>query len=117
MATGGLCSADPYARAAAYLGAMGVDVEHELARVARELEYKSHRVRAEADGIRDLAMDLNAAERALLAESRGYLQGAVGFTSARLAEARERVSRLTAALDEACVHDADLVRHVRRQVV
>src|SRR5438067_1952348 len=53
---------DVYAAAGRYLKAEGVDVERELARAGREREYETHRVRAAADGIRSLALQLKGAE-------------------------------------------------------
>jgi hypothetical protein len=85
-------------------------------RVTREREHEAHRVRATADRIRDLALDQKAAEKALVFEARGVRDGAAGFGRAKLAEAQDRVNDLAAALDEACSHDAGLVRQVRRSV-
>jgi hypothetical protein len=45
------------------------------------------------------------------------LDGAAGFNRATLGEAQERVSRLEAALLEACSNDRSLARQVRRAVV
>jgi hypothetical protein len=109
-------SADPYDHAEAYLKAEGVDVERELARGDREREHDRNRVRAAADRIRDLALDLKRAERDLLHESRGFSAGCAGFDRAKLAEARERAGQLRAALLTACCDDPELARSVRRQV-
>jgi hypothetical protein len=105
-----------YDRAVRWLRVEGVDVERALARVTREREHEAHRVRATADRIRDLALDQKAAEKALVFEARGVRDGAAGFGRAKLAEAQDRVNDLAAALDEACSHDAGLVRQVRRSV-
>jgi hypothetical protein len=105
-----------YDLAAGFLAAYGVDVDRELARVTREREFQTHRVRAAADGIRDLALSLKAAEKQLAFEARGVLDGAAGFGRTGLIEAQARVNDLAAALDEACFHDQDMARRVRRQV-
>ena len=108
-------SADPlWDRTVAWLKAEGVDVDRELARVTREGEYKANRSREAADRATSVAIDLRKAERALLAESRGFTAGCAGFTRNTLAEARERVAELEAALEEACLNDRQLARSVRR---
>jgi hypothetical protein len=109
-------SADPYDRVVRYLEAEGVDVPRQLQRVCRAHEAEQHRTRAAADRARDLALNLKSAERALLHEARGVNSNAVGFTAATLREAQERVTRLTAALEAACVDDPQLARSVRRSV-
>jgi hypothetical protein len=109
-------SADPYDHAVAYLKAEGVDVERELARAGREREYGTHQTRAAADRARDLALDLKAAEKRLLAEARGVNAGAQGFTPGKLREAEQRVGHLTAQLTAACCDDPELARSVRRSV-
>ena len=109
-------SVDPYDQAYRYLTSLGVDVERELAAVDRAHEGEKHRVRAAADGIRDLALSLKAAEKALLVEARGVNAGAAGYTAATLGEAEARVARLRAALEAACCDDPQLARSVRRSV-
>jgi hypothetical protein len=107
---------DVYAVARRYLELEGVDVDRELARVTREREYKANRAREAADRATSLALDLKAAEKRLLFEARGVLDGAAGFSRTKLGEAQARVSDLAAALDEACLHDQDMARRLRRQV-
>ena len=107
---------DVYAVAERWLKAEGVDVGRALAAVDRAEEAGRSRLRADADQLRHLALDLKRAEAQLLAESRGFTQSAVGFTRASLAEAEARAGRLRAALEEACTHDRGLVRAVRRAV-
>lgn len=108
-------SADPlYDRVAAYLELQGVDLAHALQRAEDAQDAATSRTRADVDGIRGLALTLKRAETDLLAESRGFNEGATGFTSARLGEARERVDRLTAELRAACLDDPALARAARR---
>jgi hypothetical protein len=115
-----LNSADPdaklVARAKRYLWAEGVDVEREFARVDREHEFAANRAREAVDRATNLALDLKAAEKRLLFEARGVRDGAAGFGRAGLVEAQARVDGLAAALDEACHHDHDMARRMRRQV-
>jgi hypothetical protein len=103
-----------YDRVVRYLAVEGVDVRHQLRRAEDAQDAATSRTRADADGIRGLALSLKRAERDLLAESRGFNEGATGFTSARLGEARERVDRLAAELRAACFDDPALAREARR---
>ena len=107
---------DVYAVAERWLKGEGVDVDRALAAVDRAEEADRHRVRAGADRARSLAISLRKAERALLAESRGFSEGCPGFGRAELAAARERVNLLTEALTAACVDDPQLARRVARSV-
>jgi hypothetical protein len=107
---------DVYDLVTAWLAASGVDVDRELARIGREHEYAANRAREAADRATSLALDLKAAEKRLLFEARGVLDGAAGFSRTKLAEAQAHVNDLAAALGEACLHDQDMARHVRRQV-
>jgi hypothetical protein len=104
-------------RCRALLTGCGVDVDRALARVEREREGDRRRAREAAAGIRSLAVQLKGAEKALGFEAQGVLDGAAGFNRATLGEAQERVSRLEAALLEACSNDRSLARQVRRAVV
>ena len=108
-------SADPlYDLVVAYLAGQGVNVRHALQRAEDGRQAQASRVRADAAGIKTLAFSLKRAESELLAESAGFNEGATGFTSARLGEARERVDRLTAELRAACLDDPALARAARR---
>lgn len=109
-------SADPFDRAVRYLELEGVDVGRALERAGDAREAGASRARADADDIEGLAISLKRAERAHLAEARGFNEGAAGFTAARLGEARERAARLESALLEACGHDRSLARQARRAV-
>lgn len=107
-------SRDTYAAAERYLKDQGVDVGRALERAEDAQDAATSRTRADAADIRDLALDLKKAESKLLSESRGFNEGAAGFTSAKLGEARERVDRLTAELRAACLDDPALARAARR---
>jgi hypothetical protein len=107
---------DVYAVVERYLRAEGVDVARALDAVERRRECETSRTRAAADRARDLALDLKAAERALLHEARGLNEGCAGFTAARLHEAEARAAHLRAALEAACCDDPVLARTVARSV-
>jgi hypothetical protein len=107
---------DPYAAAEAYLQREGVDVERAFAVLDHVREDEQVRARAAADSAGSLALALKKAERQLLYEARGFNDGAAGFTAAGLAEARERVTGLTAALEDTCLNDPVLISAARRSV-
>ncbi len=103
-----------YDRVVRYLAVEGVDVGHGLQRAEDGRAAAASRVRAEVADIRGLALALKRAERELLAEARGFNEGATGFTAATLAAAEDRAARLAAELGAACFDDPALARAARR---
>lgn len=103
-----------YDRVVRYLAVEGVDVGHGLQRAEDARDAATSRTRADAAGIRDLALTLKRAERDLLAEAEGFSAGCTGFTAATLAAAEDRAARLAAELRAACLDDPALARAARR---